>query len=102
MKKGGIEYILSSELKEYFKSNSRVYLCGNLKEPQDMSWIETDGLEIGMSDYKTFTADIPHYHASNIEYNFVLSGESKIFMLDEGKEYTFKENSLVVIPPNEK
>jgi len=97
-----MKYISASDLEAFLKTNDRVYLCGNLEKKQEMDWISTDGVEIGISHYKHFKADIPHYHMSNIEYNFILSGESKIFLIEEEKEFHFKENTLFVIPPNTK
>lgn len=78
----------------------RVYLCGHLNKVNDFEHIENDGLEIGISRYKVFTADLPHVHTFNDEYNFVLKGELKVYLYDEHKEYIVREGDLFLIEPN--
>lgn len=97
-----MEYIMGSELNQALQSEYRVYLCGNLCKPQGMKWIPDGQLEIGTSLYQTFTADKPHFHTAATEYNYVISGKTKVLLIDEGKEFTFEEGSLFVIPPNTK
>lgn len=97
-----MEYIVGSELNKALQSDYRVYLCGNLYNPQNMKWIHDGQLEIGISYYKKFTSDKPHFHGVATEYNYVMNGKTKVFLIDEGEEYIFEEGSLFVIPPNTK
>ncbi len=97
-----MEYIMGSDLRQALQSSYRVYLCGNLSKPQEMKWIPDGQLEIGTSLYKEFTADKPHFHAAATEYNYVISGKTKVLLIDEGQEFTFEEGSLFVIPPHTK
>lgn len=97
-----MEYILGNELNQALKSDYRVYLCGNLSKPQKMKWIPDEQLEIGTSLYNEFTSDKPHFHHVATEYNYVISGKTKLLLIDEGEEYTFEEGSLFVIPPHTK
>ncbi len=53
------EICFRKKLLSSLETDNRMYLCGNLEKPQALDWINTDGLEIGMSDYKEFTADVP-------------------------------------------
>lgn len=94
-----MDFIRGNEVKEALKSTYRVYLCGNLQKPQQLKWISDNKNEIGTSYYKEFTADQPHFHTTATEYNYVLSGYSKVLLIDEDKEYIFDEGSLFVISP---
>lgn len=94
-----MEYICGDELFQALEKEPRVYLCGELKKPQSMKWISDGDNEIGMSFYKDFTHDAPHLHTTAKEYNFVISGCTKVLLIDSGKTYTFGEGSLFVIPP---
>ena len=94
-----MQYISGDTIFDALSRSYRVYLCGDLKQPQDMRWIHDDKNEVGISQYKDFTADKPHYHSAATEYNFVLSGCSKVFLPAEGKEYTFEAGSLFIFPP---
>lgn len=99
-----ISYILGADVADALNIGERIYLCGDLKRSQPLEWVKDNRLEIGMSHYKGdgFQADTPHYHAANTEYNIILSGTSKFYLIDEKKEYEFEESSLVVIPPGTK
>lgn len=54
---------------------------------------------MGISFYQQFTADLPHFHAIVTEYNYIISGSSKILLLDEHEEITLETGSLFVFPP---
>lgn len=94
-----MNYIDGNEIKNALETTYRVYLCGDLKKPQELQWIHDDKNEIGISKYTCFTADQPHYHTWATEYNFIVSGATKIFLIDDKQEYLFKEGSIFVIPP---
>ncbi len=94
-----MNYIMGFDVREALKTSDRVYLCGNLKKPQDLEWIHDTGIEIGLSHYKFFSADRPHLHINAAEYNFVMDGASKVLLLDEKEEYLFEKGSLFIIPP---
>ena len=83
------------------KHQHRVYLCGNLKRDNGSRYIKTDGYEIGISVYSEFTFEKPHLHSFNTEYNYVVDGELKIFMINEKREYHLKAGDLFVIYANE-
>jgi len=69
----------------------RVYLCGDLVFPQDsLEHIQSKGMEIGISDYKEFTVDKPHFHTKTTEYNYVLSGATKLFLIDSQEEQIYR------------
>ena len=79
----------------------RVYLCGNLTRAEKITHIPTSGLEIAISRYKEYTAEKPHYHQFNDEYNYVAVGEVKIYIVGKRKEYHFRQHDLFMIEPNE-
>lgn len=96
-----MNFIRGVDLKRALQLTYRVYLCGNLEKPQEcLKWIPDNKLEIGTSFYGKFTGDHPHFHSVATEYNYVMCGTSKVLMIDEGKEYTFGEDTLFVIPPH--
>ena len=97
-----MNYIMGFDLSEALKTADRVYLCGDLKRQQDLKWIHDTGIEIGVSHYKDFASDRPHFHAHATEYNFVMDGASKVLLIDEKKEYLFEKGSLFIISPGVK
>lgn len=93
--------IRSSGIEAGLKQNGRVYLCGNLEKANGVQHIQTEGYEIGISDYPSYTFEKPHLHAFNREYNYVLSGAIKILLLSEKKEYLFQAGDLFVLTVDE-
>lgn len=87
------------EVNEFLDSSRRVYLCGNLSAPDLKSHFATDGLEIGISKYKEYTVELPHYHSWNYEFNYIICGTLKVFVFSEDKEYWLHEKDLFVIAP---
>ena len=96
-----ISIITGQQLKAALSKDYRVYLCGDesMIQPQ-LEHIPDDYLEIGTSDYREFTADKPHYHKTNHEYNYVVKGCVRVINLDTEEQYEFGEDSLFVISPN--
>lgn len=92
--------IKGEDIDKILKNNKRIYLCGQLIKVDNFEHIENDGLEIGISRYKTFTADLPHVHTSNNEYNIVLNGEMKVYLFNEQKEYHLCKGDLFLIEPD--
>ncbi len=92
-----MDYIRSSSIEEGLSQDGRIYLCGDLKKENSIKHFHTDGYEIGISDYPQYTFEKAHIHTFNIEYNYVLEGSVKIFMLEEKKEYQFNKGDLFII-----
>lgn len=89
--------IKEEEISSGLEQSSRVYLCGNLKMGNTVEHIPTDSYEIGVTQYSEFSADKAHIHTFNTEYNYVLEGSIKIFLIDEKKEVLLKKGDLFVI-----
>ena len=86
--------IENATLKDY-----RQYFCGNLQRPQILDFIKTDKLEIGISNYKKFTADTPHYHNTTADMIYVLSGEYHILLIEEQKIIVLNKGDFLSLPP---
>lgn len=91
--------ITGKDIRDALAKQKRVYLCGRLSKPEAINHILTEGLEIGVSHYETFTAEKAHVHLWNNEYNFVRSGSVKVYVFDEQKEYEFHQDDMYVIEP---
>ena len=92
-----MDIIKSKDIENGLLASGRVYLCGDLKKSNGLRHIPTDGYEIGISDYPVYTFEKAHIHSFNREYNYVLEGAIKIFMLEEKKEYLFEKGDLFIL-----
>lgn len=96
-----MKIIRNTEIKKGTDEFRRVYLCGNLKYSNGVEHIKTNGHEIGITDYSEYTFEKAHFHSFNQEYNYVLEGMLKVFLIAQKKEYIFEKGDLFVIDTNE-
>lgn len=82
---------LKQQYRQYF-TGSRLFERGNIRNK--FSYLET-----GMSHYKQFSVDTPHYHETTAEHYIILQGEQKILDLGSGKQYIARKGDFVFIPP---
>ncbi|MBP3916963.1 cupin domain-containing protein [Clostridium sp.] len=93
--------VISSEvIDRAFITEQRQYLTGDLKMPQILDFIKDENVEIGMSRYKEYKIEQPHYHTDLAEYHLILKGETKYVNVTEDKEYVFKKGDFYIIRPN--
>lgn len=101
---GEIEFIRSEEFEEAFRHSYRHYLTGHLQKEQPYLRHFEDDIEIGMSDYQVFTADVPHVHPVATEHGYVLKGKVRIRFFDSETgtvtdELEFSEGDYFLIRP---
>ncbi len=91
----------NEKIKHALEMNYRQYLTGktifknNLKNY--ISCIET-----GISDYRQFKVDTPHYHRTTGEHYYILQGSQKIIDLDNEIQIEASEGDFVFIPAGTK
>lgn len=96
-----MDIIRNHEVSNALKNQKRVYLCGDLKKENPIPYVKNKEYEIGISYYEKFTAELPHLHSFNSEYNYVIEGELKIVLINEHKEFILSKGDLFVINVNE-
>jgi len=94
------DIIYSKQIDEAFQSEERQYLTGVLSFPQVLKNIKDENVEIGISRYKEYKIEKPHYHTKVSEYHIVINGETKYVNITENKEYIFKKGDFYIIRPN--
>ena len=87
------------EIESSMADNCRQYIQGNLQIPQNLPFILNTRSEIGISYYREFTHDDPHYHDEITETNYVLEGKVCLKVLDTGAEYVIEKGGIFSIPP---
>jgi len=96
----GFKIIKNNEIKKALEENKRQYLVGDLQLPQQLKHIADNNLEVGITEYKEYEYEKPHYHTTVNEYQYVLKGECKYIDLNTKQEYLFKEGDFFVINTN--
>lgn len=94
--------INNNEIEQALIKTSRIYLSGKLTGENLIREISDTNTEIGISSYNSFSVDKPHYHEFNREFNYILDGELKVFLIDEKREYHLKKGDLYVFDVGEK
>ncbi len=82
--------------------NFRQYIQGDLKEEQKLPFIYNENSEIGISYYRDFFHDEPHYHDIITETNYILEGKVCIRIIDSGKEFIVGKGGIFSFPPKVK
>lgn len=94
-----MEVIRRNEIDRAFEKEQRQYLTGHLEKPQILQHIDDD-IEIGISQYREFTANIPHMHPIATEHNYILEGCIRIRLCDgSDAELEFKAGDFFVLRP---
>lgn len=96
-----MKIIKNRDIENVLDKQKRVYLVGDIKMPNGLEAVHTDGYEIGISSYKEDTFDAPHVHLANDEYNYIIEGSVKIYIFKENKEYVFNKGDMFIISKDE-
>lgn len=87
------------EINASLEHTDRQYLQGNLQKEQNLSYIYSENSEIGISDYKEYCHDDPHYHDEITETNYVVRGKLCLRIMDTGEDYVIGAGGVFSIPP---
>ena len=89
----------ADEIAVALQGTTRQYLVGQLKLPQTLQHIDDGNIEIGVTDYKEYTAEPTHWHKVAYEYQYMLSGETKYLDVKTGEETYYKTGDFYRIEP---
>lgn len=88
------------EIAEATAHDYRQYFCGSLQRPKKLNFLSTPGLEIGMSGYKDFQSDIPHYHKETENMVYVLEGEYHLEIISTDETIKLSSGDFISVPAN--
>ena len=98
--KDKLEWIRGSQLDDALSREYRQYLTGHLHRPQPYLQHIEDDIEVGISHYRTFTADKPHVHPVATEHGYILQGSLRLRLLDgSNTEQEFHAGDFFVLQP---
>jgi quercetin dioxygenase-like cupin family protein len=92
-----IEILTNEDIEASLKNSNREYLVGELQLPQFLNYIHDSNVEAGITAYKIWTVEKPHYHKVTSEYIYMLEGECKYLDIKKNKEYHIKKGDFFVI-----
>ena len=88
-----------NEIESAFCGERRQYFAGNLKKPQNLPFIRSENVEMGLTSYDTFTAEPPHRHSVATEYQYMVAGRTQYMDTETGKVYEFKRSGRERLMP---
>lgn len=97
---GRIEILRAEEINRSLEHNTRQYLAGDLKLPQELHFLRDTAVEIGLNRYPDYKRELPHYHTDTSEYCYVIAGETKYVDLSNGTEYHFRSGDFYILRKN--
>ena len=86
-----------NEIESAFCGERRKYFAGNLKKPQNLPFIRSENVEMGLTSYDTFTAEPPHRHSVATEYQYMVAGRTQYMDTETGKVYEFKAGDFYAV-----
>jgi len=89
----GISFVSNSEIIQVLQSEKRKYFVGDVS----FASIPDDNVEMGITQYKQFESEAPHYHTRVSTYEYIVEGSTKYYDVKNKKEYQFSKGDLVVI-----
>ena len=94
--------ITSESIQNALMGNTRQYITGRLKLKQALDHIDDENIEIGVTDYKEYTAEHPHTHKVAFEYQYMISGKTKYLDTDTDEETYYEAGDFYKIEPGTK
>lgn len=94
-----IDILKNTEIVDSLVDNSRQYLVGELKNPQNLDFIFDENIEIGITAYSDYQYEPPHTHSNAFEYQYMLAGHTFYLDIETKEEYEFKKGDFFRISP---
>jgi 8-oxo-dGTP diphosphatase len=91
--------IAGEQIRASLDRNVRQYLAGNLARPQELPFVRDTSIEIGITSYTESTAEPPHWHPSQREYQYVLSGRTSYREVIGDAEHIYQTGDFYAIVP---
>lgn len=79
----------NNKIKEALKNTRRQYFVGNLSKPQEVPFVKTESLEMGITSYDGFASEPTHRHATASEYQYMISGRTQYMDTETHEVYEF-------------
>lgn len=99
---GQIIRIDSLSIQKSLEESTRQYFVGNLKRPQELPFIKSEELEIGITSYDSFVSEPTHYHTVATEYQYMISGRTQYMDVETKEVYEFHAGDFYMIESNTK
>jgi len=72
-------------IEQSLTGNTRQYLVGDLKLPQELKHVQDSDLEIGITRYDKSTSELPHTHTKAKEYQYMIAGRTEYLNVETGE-----------------
>jgi quercetin dioxygenase-like cupin family protein len=96
---GKFVVVLGQRIGEVLEHSLRQYLAGNLKKPQELQHIADDRIEIGLTRYDAATVELPHWHLTQREYQYMISGRTVYQEVLTGRIHEYRRGDFFGILP---
>lgn len=77
----------------------RQYFAGNLKNPQQLPFVRSENVEVGLTAYDKFTGEPAHRHRTVTEYAYIISGRTQYMDLNTKEIYEYEAGDFFVTFP---
>lgn len=92
-----VEILRAMDIAESLTDERRQYLVGDLALPQKLAYLHDPNVEVGMTEYKKYTVEKPHYHELTTEYMYVIEGKSRYLLCETKEEFEVRKGDFYLI-----
>lgn len=96
------KHLEAKDIAASLDNTTRQYLVGKLNLPQILNHYDDDNVEIGLTSYKDYAIEFPHWHKVAYEYQYMIRGETRYLDLDSGEETCYVTGDFYRIEPGTK
>lgn len=91
--------VKKNEIEKAFVDERRQYFVGNLKKPQNLPFLFSENIEIGLTSYDKFTIEPAHRHSKATEYAYMIAGRTQYLDPDTKEVYQYEAGDFYVVKP---
>lgn len=92
-------YTKKKDIEEAFDGERRQYFVGNLKKPQNLPFLLSENVEVGLTSYDEFTVEPAHRHSMAREYAYMVAGRTQYLDPDTKEIYEFETGDFYAVNP---
>ena len=93
----GFTVIPCAKLEEALADTSRQYLVGSLARAQMIKHVQSEDIEVGISNYTGGEYEAAHFHPQQIEFQIVLWGSTEYYDISNDVIYKFQKGDFYCI-----
>lgn len=87
------------EIEKAFLGEKRQYFVGDIQREQNLPFLFSQNVEMGLTIYEEYTVETAHRHSVVKEYNYVIDGKTQYLDPDTKEIYEYQAGDFYAVNP---